>query len=84
MTEPTPIKGYTDVSEEKRALVNENKILEEKVLRQIEKIKAFGELTPENLRWCAIAFTHIQEGFMALNRAVMRPTRIPLPEDESK
>lgn len=33
-------------------------------------------------RWLAIARTHINEGFMALNRAVFQPTRIKLPEDE--
>jgi hypothetical protein len=33
-------------------------------------------------RWLAIARTHFQEGFMALNRAVFQPQRIKLPEDE--
>ena len=33
-------------------------------------------------RWLAIARTHFQEGYSALNRAVFRPTRIKLPEDE--
>lgn len=32
-------------------------------------------------RWLAIARTHFQEGFMALNRAMFQPTRIKLPED---
>lgn len=32
-------------------------------------------------RWLAIARTHFQEGFMALNRAVFQPQRIKLPED---
>lgn len=32
-------------------------------------------------RWIAIARTHFQEGFMALNRAVFQPQRIELPED---
>lgn len=34
-------------------------------------------------RWLAVAKTHFQEGFMALNRAVFQPQRIKLPEDES-
>lgn len=33
-------------------------------------------------RWLAVARTHFQEGFMALNRAVFQPQRIKLPEDE--
>jgi hypothetical protein len=33
-------------------------------------------------RWAAIARTHIEEGFMSLNRAVFRPERVSLPEDE--
>lgn len=32
-------------------------------------------------RWLAVARTHFQEGFMALNRAVFQPQRIKLPED---
>jgi len=37
---------------------------------------------PYDPRWLAIARTHFQEGFMALNRAVFQPTRIKLPEDD--
>lgn len=33
-------------------------------------------------RWIAVARTHFQEGFMALNRAVFQPQRIKLPEDD--
>lgn len=33
-------------------------------------------------RFVALARTHFQEGFMALNRAVFQPGRIALPEDE--
>lgn len=33
-------------------------------------------------RWIAVARTHFQEGFMALNRAVFQPQRIRLPEDD--
>jgi len=34
-------------------------------------------------RWVAVARTHFQEGFMALNRAVFQPQRIKLPEDDA-
>lgn len=32
-------------------------------------------------RWLDTAHKHFQEGFMALNRAVLQPQRIKLPED---
>lgn len=32
-------------------------------------------------RWLAIAKTHFEQGFMALERAVLQPQRIPFPED---
>lgn len=75
-----PVAGYQPQSEEKVELVNENKVLEEQVLRQIEKIKA----TPGyDARMAAIAFTGVQEAFMWLNRAVFQPSRIDLPPDTS-
>lgn len=33
-------------------------------------------------RWTAIARSHFEQGFMALNRAVFQPQRVRLPEDE--
>jgi len=71
-----PVAGYKPQSAEKVALVNENKVLEEQVLRQIEKIKDAGVYDG---RMASIAFTGIQEAFMWLNRAVFRPGRIELP-----
>jgi hypothetical protein len=32
-------------------------------------------------RWLAIGRTHIEEAFMAINRAVFQPQRVKLPED---
>lgn len=87
MNEGLPVKGYQPQSDEKVALVNENKVLEERVLRQLDKhVKQLGEKGPGALtvdgRWLAIARTQIEQGFMALNRAVFQPARIPLLEDE--
>lgn len=76
-----PVPGYTDVNAQKLALVTENKHIEERVLRQLDRLNAVqGVIDP---RWLAIARTHIQEGFMAANRAVFQPERIKLPEDET-
>lgn len=33
-------------------------------------------------RWLAIARSHFEQGFMALNRSVFQPTRIKLSEDD--
>lgn len=75
-----PVAGYVSQSDEKVAVVNENKILEERLLRQIEKIKNTPGLGADP-RMLALALTGIQEACMWLNRAVFQPTRIKLPED---
>lgn len=65
---------YTKPSDAQLAHFNQNKVLEELVLRQIERLVAED---PElDMRWLAIARTQIEQGFMALNRAVMRPERL--------
>lgn len=73
-----PVAGYTTQSDAKVSKVNEFKQDEERLLRKIDDIMA-GEGFDK--RWAAVARTHIQEGFMALNRAVFQPQRIALPED---
>lgn len=76
-----PVAGYKPQSDEKVGLVNENKALEEQVLRQMDRLATLptGTIDP---RWFAIARTQIEQGFMALNRAVFQPGRARLPEDE--
>lgn len=75
-----PVAGYQPQTDERVNLVNENKILEERVLRQIEKIKDAGGYDG---RMAALALTGIQDAFMWLNRAVFQPSRIDLPPDTS-
>lgn len=84
------VAGYKAQSPENVALVNENKILEERVLRQIDKMNKFnmdqeekgiGRSGQYDPRMMALARTQVQEAFMWLNRAVMQPDRIKLPED---
>jgi hypothetical protein len=74
-----PVSGYKPQSDDKVALVNENKALEERVLRQLDKMKADNSL---DQRMVSIAYTGIQEAFMWANRAVFQPGRVALPEDE--
>lgn len=70
-----PVKGYRPTQEPwKVDLVNENKILEELVLRQIEC--HFSQPVDIDQRFVALARTKIQEAFMALNRAVFQPERL--------
>lgn len=75
MTEhtPLPVSGYTTQSPAKVALVNQNKRLEEQILRQLDLMAVDLEL---DQRWLAIGRTEIQKGFMSINRAVFKPTRL--------
>ena len=73
-----PVSGYVSQTDDKVAVVNANKELEERCLRAAEAIKGNPDFDP---RMAQIAFTGIQEAFMWLNRAVFQPTRLRLPED---
>jgi hypothetical protein len=75
-----PVKGYKPQRAEAVALVNVNKELEEYVLRQIDQLR---DRYPDiDLRWLAIGQTDIEQGFMAINRAIFRPERADLAEDK--
>lgn len=73
-----PVEGYRPQSDDKIALVNHNKQLEELILRTLDELKLLPSVDP---RWLAIGRTHIEEGFMAVNRAVFQPGRAKLPGD---
>lgn len=68
-------------------VVNEHKEMEERLLRRIDWLRRdYGgdTATPDiDYRWLAIAQTHLEQAFMALNRAVFCPERIKLPEDNN-
>lgn len=64
------VTGYRKQRPSELELVNENKSLENVVGDQVAKV--MGTLGVDK-RWAAIARTHFQEGFMALNRAVFQP-----------
>lgn len=78
--EPLPVAGYTTQSPEKVAMVNQNKRIEEMVLRQLDLIQDSAVDMEIDGRWLSIARTRIEQGFMAMNRAVFRPRR-PTPEE---
>lgn len=83
LAEGLPVAGYRPQTEEAVARVNEFKRAEERMLRWIDKMDAEGPPTFDR-RWGAIARNHLQQGFMALARAVFQPERIALPEDEAQ
>lgn len=70
-----PVKGYLPQSEEKVSLVNENKVLEEQILRRLDALQAMDGL---DKRWLAIGRTSLEQAFMAINRAVFQPARVQL------
>ena len=74
-----PVAGYNPQSDDKVAIVNENKALEERCLRVAEAIQQTPGM---DARMAALAITGIQQSFMWLNRAVFQPGRVKLPEDE--
>ena len=74
-----PVSGYKPQSDSSVALVNENKRLEEMILRRFDGLATIADDHPSyplDVRWFAIARTHIEQGFMALNRAIFKPDRV--------
>lgn len=81
------IKGYRQLSEADVALMNEAKALGEQIGAFIEKLRELpathhnGTIIQDVLgrnsvsgRWISIGETHLQQGIMALVRAVAQPT----------
>ena len=77
--EGLPVRGYKPQSDEAVELVNQNKVTEEMLLRLMDDMKGSDAI---DQRWLAIARTQIEQGFMALNRAIFRPQRVDLDDDE--
>lgn len=77
--EGLPVHGYQAQDPLRVALVNQNKEAEERLLRQIESIAGNPDF---DQRWLSIARTQLEQGFMALNRAIFLPGRVRLPEDQ--
>lgn len=68
-----PVAGYKPQPDYNVKLVNENKKLEENVLRAIDALQA--EPTVDQ-RWLAVGRTMIEQGFMAVNRSIFQPERL--------
>lgn len=76
--EGLPVKGYRPQSGMAVQAVNHNKELEEIMLRLLDGWKGQQNI---DQRWLAIGRTHLEEGFMAINRAIFQPGRVSLPTD---
>ena len=76
-----PVAGYRPQSQQAIDTVNEFKDVEERLLRAIDLLRDDVDGEQYDQRWLAIARTTLEQGFMALNRAVFRPARIKLPGD---
>ena len=65
------ITGYRDLTAEEIGLMNEGKALAEQVGAYLDKIDKIDGI---DRRWSDIARTDLQKGFMALTRAIAKPT----------
>lgn len=73
-----PVAGYRAQPSSNVDMVNVNKAAEERLLRLLDRLALSDDV---DKRWLAIGRTHIEQGFMAINRSIFKPARIPLPED---
>lgn len=79
--DPLPVHGYQPQGTESVDAVNDNKILEERILRRLDELENMPGI---DRRWLAIGRTHIEQGFMAVNRAIFKPKRAELVEPASE
>lgn len=71
------IKGYRDLSQNEIDRMNEIKSLAETVGDLVERMTVppgHQVENPVDQRWVSIGKTHLQQGFMALTRAIAKPT----------
>lgn len=78
--EGLPVHGYQAQSSDAVNLVNENKLIEERLLRKMDEL---WNAQSCDARWLEEARVHLEIGFMALNRAIFQPQRVKLPEDNA-
>ena len=71
--DPLPVQGYTTQTQGAVDQVNLNKSMEEDILQRLDAMAMWGDA---DQRWVSIARTHIEQGFMAMNRAIFKPQRL--------
>ena len=65
------LKGYRNLSDDEKELINEGKELAEKVGEFVAKLNS---VPSTDKRWLASGKTDLQTGFMKLTRAIAPPT----------
>lgn len=65
------ITGYRDLTQEEIDLMNKIKEMGEQVKELVGEVRVVPDY---DQRWVSIAVTNLQQGFMALVRAVARPS----------
>lgn len=73
-----PVSGYRPQKQQAIDWVNQNKAFEENALRQLDYFKGLPEV---DQRWLAVGRTHLEQAWMAINRAIFQPGRVTLPDD---
>lgn len=70
------IQGYRDLTQQEIDLMNDIKLAASGIGGLCNRLAALGKEDPTKVdpRWVAIGQTDLQKGFMALVRAVARPT----------
>ena len=64
------IQGYRELNEAEIALINAIKAKAQEVGTLVEQVK---HTHGADIRWASIAQTELQQGFMALTRAIAKP-----------
>lgn len=79
---PAPVPGQVAQPQQLVDIVAAFKRGEEQLLRELDVLE--DTIAPHRFdpRWLAIARTQFEQAYMALNRAILRPSRIRLPGDE--
>lgn len=65
------IKGYRDLSQREIDAMNE---IKDEGISLEELVIQLGQMEDVDQRWVSIGKTHLQQGIMALVRAIARPT----------
>lgn len=73
-----PVSGYLPQSPTAVETVNIHKDMEERLMRHLDILRTWPDI---DQRWLSIGRTAIEQGFMAVNRSVFKPSRVKLPED---
>jgi hypothetical protein len=76
-----PVKGYNAQTAWAVQAVNGNKEIEEQTLRVID---ALTTVEAVDHHWLMTGKAHIEQGWMAINRAIFRPGRVTLREDQGQ